>query len=60
MHIQAKYRKDWMKSEGAHSIWTKVYARQTRPGMGFSSADYVSSRAKKSYYRYKQDVDACT
>ena len=47
MHIHAKYRKDWMTTEGAYLIWKKgsqangLTARHRK-----SSADYVSSGVK--------------
>ena len=46
VHIQTKYQKDRMKTEGAYSIWKKKYWLQTaRHRIG--SADSVRSGAKK-------------
>ena len=33
MHIQAKYRKDQMKTEGAYSIWKKSWRTDRRFGI---------------------------
>ena len=47
VHMQSKYQKDWIKTEGSHSIWKQSWQDgQTTGGSALDKLCYVSSGAK--------------